>query len=356
MEKELINSQVSLTYAKAAKMKVKNLCCPTSYREDLLEDLPTEILEKDYGCGDPSRFVKKGDVVLDLGSGVGKMCYMIAKIVGSDGKVTGVDMNDEMLEVARKYQDELNNRENVAPVDFVKARIQDMKVDVEKLETQMRTMEFNGLDDLQNLESYTTSLKKQPVIPNNSYDLVISNCVLNLVQEEERRDLINEIYRVLKPGGRFAISDIVSSHIVPNDMKTRDNLWGDCISGSFQEEKFSWLFAKQGFVHIKYESWAADPWKIIDNIEFRSVTIFGYKPVNTTCDDCCYQVIYKGPFSELMDDADHRYPRGKRVNLCQETFEHLKFFAPNDFVFISQEEGVMQIEKMNEEDDCCSTC
>lgn len=352
MKNQSLVDQVTSTYTEAAKMKVDNLCCPTSYNGELLTDLPKEILEKDYGCGDPSHYVKKGDFVLDLGSGVGKMCYMIAKIVGPNGKVTGVDMNNEMLAVARKYQDQLNSRNHVAKVNFVKARIQDMKTDIEKLEAKIRTTKIEYFEDLQQVESYVKNLKQEPAIPNNSYDLVISNCVLNLVNEDERKSLISEIYRVLKPGGRFAISDIVSSHFVPQKIKTKDNLWGDCISGSFQEEELSRVFSKQGFVHINYETWNNSPWKIIDNIEFRSVTMTGYKPINTSCDNCQYQVIYKGPFSELIDDADHRYPRGKRVDLCQETYDHLKRFAPNDFVFILPEEA----NNHTIEDDCCLNC
>ncbi len=352
MKNQSLIEQVTSTYTEAAISKIDNLCCPTSYNGELLKDLPKEILEKDYGCGDPSQYVKEGDFVLDLGSGVGKMCYMIAKIVGSNGKVTGIDINNEMLTVARKYQDQLNNRENVAKTNFVKARIQDLKTDIEKLEAKIRNTKFKGFEDLQQVESYANDLKQEPAIPDNSYDLVISNCVLNLVDEEERKSLISEIYRVLKPGGRFAISDIVSSHFVPDSIKSKDNLWGDCISGSFQEEELSRIFSKEGFVHINYETWSNSAWKIVENIEFRSVTITGYKPINTSCEDCHYQVIYKGPFSELIDDADHRYPRGKRVDLCEETFEHLKRFAPSDFVFITPEKNAYQ----NIVENCCTTC
>lgn len=347
----ILDAQVVNTYSQAAIEKPVGLCCPVDYDGNLLKDLPQEIIDKDYGCGDPSQYAKKGEAVLDLGSGVGKMCYMIAQIVGAEGKVTGVDMNHDMLSIARKYQETLNTRENVAPVNFVKAEIQNMKLDINALEEKIDQMSFKSLSDITKINQYIKELEKFPAISNNSYDLVISNCVLNLVKEEDRHQLIEEIYRVLKPGGRFAISDIVSSQKVSEELKHRENLWGDCVSGSFQEEDFSRAFANTGFVHVQYQQWSPDVWKKIDGIEFRSVTLTGYKPVSTICDQCDYQVIYKGPFNELIDDGDHRFPRGKRVDVCQETFDHLRNFSPNSFVFMTPEEGIINTEEV-----CCSTC
>lgn len=346
-----LEKQVVDTYSQAAMEKSVGLCCPVNYNGDLLEELPQEIIDKDYGCGDPSKYAKEGESVLDLGSGVGKMCYMIAKVVGKEGKVTGVDMNNDMLSIARQYQNELNQRENVAPVNFVKAEIQNMKLDINRLEEKISEMTFKNLSDINSINNYIQELSNIPAIPDDSYDLVISNCVLNLVREEDRRALISEIYRVLKPGGRFAISDIVSSKQVPNELKVQDNLWGDCVSGSFQEEDFSRVFANTGFVHVQYEQWTPEVWKEISGIDFRSVTLTGYKPVNIVCDNCDFQIIYKGPFSELIDDADHRFPRGKRVDVCQETFDHLRNLASDSFVFITPEEGVVNVDES-----CCVTC
>lgn len=82
-------------YKCAAKSIEKNLCCPTSYNPEFLKVIPEEILEKDYGCGDPSQFVKEGETVLDLGSGAGKLCYIMSQVVGGFGRVIGVDMNNE---------------------------------------------------------------------------------------------------------------------------------------------------------------------------------------------------------------------------------------------------------------------
>ena len=97
-------------YGNAAQGVEACLCLPVSYDKDLLKVIPDEIIEKDYGCGDPSRYVKAGETVLDLGSGSGKACYIIAQIVGAKGKVIGVDFNPPMLELARKYQKSIGDK------------------------------------------------------------------------------------------------------------------------------------------------------------------------------------------------------------------------------------------------------
>ena len=95
---------VQKRYGRAARAQEEALCCPVSYDPRYLEVIPAEILERDYGCGDPSRFLRPGDTVLDLGSGAGKICFIAAQIVGPTGKVIGVDFNPEMLALARKHQ------------------------------------------------------------------------------------------------------------------------------------------------------------------------------------------------------------------------------------------------------------
>ena len=97
-------------YSQGAREFVPELCCPVDYDASLLEVLPEEILERDYGCGDPSRFCRPGDRVLDLGSGAGKICYMASQLVGEKGHVIGVDTTPEMLELARSHQDGIARR------------------------------------------------------------------------------------------------------------------------------------------------------------------------------------------------------------------------------------------------------
>ena len=97
-------------YGKAAQEVEACLCLPVGYDKSLLKVIPDEIIEKDYGCGDPSRYIKPGETVLDLGSGSGKACYIICQIVGAAGKVIGVDFNPPMLELARKYQKAIGDK------------------------------------------------------------------------------------------------------------------------------------------------------------------------------------------------------------------------------------------------------
>ena len=117
---EPINHETAVAdrYSIAAGEREQALCCPIQYRPELLEVIPKEIIERDYGCGDPSPFVNSGDTVLDLGSGGGKLCYIAAQLVGDKGKVIGVDCNQEMLGLARGYQSEVAEKIGYDVVDL----------------------------------------------------------------------------------------------------------------------------------------------------------------------------------------------------------------------------------------------
>lgn len=99
-----VEDSVRARYSQGAQVREEALCCPVDYDRNLLDMLPQEIIERDYGCGDPSRYVREGDTVLDLGSGGGKICYMAARLAGPRGYVIGIDMNDDMLDLARRHQ------------------------------------------------------------------------------------------------------------------------------------------------------------------------------------------------------------------------------------------------------------
>ena len=224
-------------YSEGAQERQESLCCPVDYDRTLLEMLPTEIVEKDYGCGDPSRYVQSGDTVLDLGSGSGKICYMAAYLTGSDGKVIGVDMNDDMLALARKYQAEMGEKFGGHRVQFVKGQIQDLALDVDAMNEWLKAHPISDHESLKQLHSWQNQQKAaKPLIADNSVDLVISNCVLNLVDDDQKSQLVKEIYRVVKPGGRIAISDIVSDEFIPEHLKANDELWVGlylrCLSGT----------------------------------------------------------------------------------------------------------------------------
>ncbi len=309
-----VENSVLERYTEGARERQESLCCPVSYDNDLLSILPAEIIERDYGCGDPSRYVRQGDVVLDLGSGGGKICYMAAQLVGQHGRVIGVDMNDDMLALARSYQDEMAQRLGNARVTFRKGNIQDLAMDVEALDGYLASHPVNSHGDYTALKAWESAQRHEhPMIADNSIDLVISNCVLNLVADHEKQQLLREIFRVLKPGGRVAIADIVSDRVIPLSMKDDPELWSGCISGAFQETEFLDAFAASGFMAIKYDKWDSEPWKTINGIDFRSVTLTAIKAGETGNLNSRHTVIYRGPFAMVADDAGNTYQRGQRA-------------------------------------------
>src|SRR5437867_2862889 len=131
-------SAVRERYAAAAQATAPQLCCSVEYPQNLLRIIPKEVIEKDYGCGDPSRYLKPGERVLDLGSGAGKICFIASQVVGPEGRVIGVDMTDEMLEVARRNAPIVAERLGYANVAFRKGRIQALGLDLELLDRQLK--------------------------------------------------------------------------------------------------------------------------------------------------------------------------------------------------------------------------
>jgi len=324
-------------YSLGAEEVQTALCCPVDYDASLLKMLPTEVIEKDYGCGDPSRYVEDGDVVLDLGSGSGKICYMAAQLVGDCGQVIGVDMNDEMLTLARKYQAEMAEKLGNDRVRFVKGQIQDLALDLAKVDVYLATNPVQNVQGLDQLQQWQKQLAKtEPLIADNSVDLVLSNCVLNLVNDDDKKQLVEEIFRVLKPGGRIAISDIVADEAIPDHLKADPELWSGCISGSFVEDEFLDSFKQAGFLAVKLDKWDEQPWQVVEGIEFRSVTITAVKGEEVACVDKGHAVIYKGPYAETKDDEGHVYYRGKRMAVCERSY-HLLTEGPyaDDFIGIS---------------------
>jgi len=331
-----VRTSVLDRYSEGAKEVQASLCCPVSYDTALLKVLPQEIIEKDYGCGDPSRYVNEGDVVLDLGSGAGKICYMAAQLVGDNGHVIGIDMNDDMLSLARKHQSEMALKLGGNRVRFIKGHIQDLALDIDAMEQYLELHPIKTSDDLARFNAWQTKQRQEsPVLADNSVDLVISNCVLNLVSDVEKKQLIEEIYRVLKPGGRVAISDIISDETIPEHLKRDPELWSGCLSGAFQEQDFLQRFVDEGFLAVNYDKWDAEPWQVIEGIEFRSVTLTAVKGENVACLDYGHAVIYRGPYASVTDDEDHFFPRGERMAVCERTFTFLmEGPMKNDFIGI----------------------
>lgn len=317
-----VEEAVKERYSQGAQAREAELCCPVEYDTKYLEVLPQEIVERDYGCGDPSQYVQEGDTVLDLGSGTGKIAYIASQIVGASGKVFGVDMNDDMLELAEKYRQEVADKVGWSNVEFRKGRIQDLRLDLRRLETFLAENPVKTLEDLRTLEAFQTSIMQdEPLIADDSIDVILSNCVLNLVDSRFKKQLFQEMFRVLKRGGRVAISDIVSDEDIPLEMQNDPTLWSGCISGAFREDKFLEAFERAGFYGIQIEKRDELPWQTVQGIEFRSVTLTAYKGKQGPCKERNQAVIYKGPWRKVSDDDGHTYARGQRVAVCDKTFK-----------------------------------
>ena len=318
------DSAVRRRYRRAARATEPALCCPTSYDSRYLEAIPREILERDYGCGDPTPFVRPGDTVLDLGSGAGKMCFILAQVVGPKGKVIGVDFTDEMLALARKHQPEVARRLGYDNVVFHRGRIQDLALPLDEVEAYLKARPLRSAAALADFEAFCERMRASaPLIPGESVDVIVSNCVLNLVKESEKEKLFAEMFRVLRRGGRLAISDIVSDEEVPASLKRDPRLWSGCLAGAFHEDKFLQAFERAGFHGIQIEKYDEKPWQTVRGIEFRSLTVSARKGKQGPCLERNQAVIYKGPWREVLDDDGHRLRRGRRMAVCDKTFRIL---------------------------------
>lgn len=315
-------SAVKSRYAAAAKAPEAALCCPVEYNTDLLKVIPPEVIEKDYGCGDPSRYLKPGETVLDLGSGAGKICFIAAQIVGPAGRVLGVDMTDEMLEVARRNAPIVAQRLGYANVEFRKGCIQDLALDLERLDAELARRPITNAAAFLAADELAEELRiTYPLIATDLIDVVVSNCVLNLVEPRSKRQLFGEIFRVLRKGGRAVISDIVSDEAVPAHLQNDPELWSGCISGAFTEERFLQAFADAGFYGIQILKRDEQPWRTVEGIEFRAVTVQAFKGKQGPCFERNQAVIYLGPFKEVLDDDGHRMERGRRYAVCDKTYQ-----------------------------------
>ncbi|MFZ5351458.1 MAG: arsenite methyltransferase [Bacillota bacterium] len=183
------------------------------YKGEDLANLPIEAVNASLGCANPLLLaqLKEGETVLDLGSGGGIDVLLATRYVGSTGKIYGLDMTDEMLELANKNK----ARMGVQNVEFLKGYIEDIP------------------------------------LPNNTVDAVISNCVINLSDDKEKA--LSEAYRVIKKGGRLAISDIISLKEVPAAVRQMAELWVGCIAGALSMEEYKNILQKAGFKNILIE-------------------------------------------------------------------------------------------------------
>jgi ubiquinone/menaquinone biosynthesis C-methylase UbiE len=331
-------SAVSKRYIAAAKKSEAALCCPIEYDKKFLEILPPEVIEKDYGCGDPSKHLRADETVLDLGSGTGKICFIAAQVVGKSGRVIGVDMTDDMLEVARRNAPLVAEKTGFSNVEFRKGRIQDLALDLDMFDSELRKISLTGLNGFLEAERLAQKLREEnPLIKSQSIDVVVSNCVLNLVEPSLKASLFREIFRVLKPGGRAVISDIVSAREIPEALQNNPELWSGCISGALTESGFIEAFEKAGLRGIQILKRDPQPWQVVEGIEFRSITVQAWK-LDGADTQCGGEFVYAGPFKEVVDEDGNRFIRGQKQRVDERVASRL-VMEPLNSHFIAVNEG-----------------
>ncbi len=228
--KEDVREVVKERYGQAVKAVLKGAkpsCCGSSaqplagtdpitrdlYADDQTKDLPAEALLASFGCGNPTALaeLRPGEVVLDLGSGGGIDVLLSAKRVGPTGKAYGLDMTDEMLELAQQNK----AKSGVTNVEFLRGNIESIP------------------------------------LPANSVDVIISNCVINLSTDKDK--VLREAFRVLRPGGRFAVSDIVLRRELPESARQSMQLWTGCVAGALVESDYVQKLKQAGFKDVQVE-------------------------------------------------------------------------------------------------------
>jgi len=223
--------------------------------------------------------------------------------------------------LARRHQGDIEGRLGYANVSFHKAKIEDMALDLEVVERRLREKPVQTVEDLHAFETWRRSLGQEtPLVSDQSVDVVVSNCVLNLVRPEAKERLFAEMARVIRPGGRAVISDIVCDEDPTPEILADPTLWSGCISGAYREDAFLEAFERAGFHGIEIVARAAEPWQVIQGIEFRSITVRAFMGKAGPCLERGQAVIYQGPWSQVKDDDGHVLRRGQRMAVCDKTF------------------------------------
>jgi ubiquinone/menaquinone biosynthesis C-methylase UbiE len=316
----------------------QQLCEVEAYDGDFLKRVPHEIVSADFGCGNPSKYVRRGEVVLDLGSGSGKIAYILSQVVGRAGRVIGVDMNRDMVALARRHRHAFARDVGFDNMSFLLGRIQDLRTDLEGIDELLSSQPANGLDRYLEIEKLIRdAAAEQPLVPDDCVDVVVSNCVINLVRTDQKTSVLNEMYRVLRSGGRIAISDNVSDIEVPDSLKTDPQLWAKCYGGVFQEQDFYMALEKAGFNAIRIEVRRPMPKRTIGDVHFHSVTVTAVKPdLSAPCCDgskTTRNVIYRGPWTEVTDERGNRFRRGVPTEVAGALWNTLSYSGYNDEFF-----------------------
>ena len=279
-----------------------NACCtisrPPQHVLAALNLISEEVKNKYYGCGLTIPSAIKGLKILDLGSGSGRDCYIASYLTGENGFVVGIDMTDEQLDVANRN------------IDFHREAFGHQTSNVEFLRGNIEELELLDLED-------------------SSFDLIISNCVINLATDKQK--VLNDVYRLLKPGGEIYFSDVYSDRRIPQHLQTNQILWGECLSGALYWNDFMAVAQKAGFTDpravedspITIENDQLQ--SLVGDINFFSVTyrLMKIEGLESDCEDYGQAVSYKGGITESPDgfklDDHHYFPERKSYSRSAET-------------------------------------
>ena len=256
-------------YTDAAATPREDIVNPVCYPEDVIAHIPDESRFRSYGCGSPvlEAELAEGECVLDLGSGSGVECFIATRVVGRDGRVVGVDMLDPMLAMARNGADAVAERLGYQNLEFQKGYLEELPVE------------------------------------GNSMDAVLSNCVLNL--STHKRRTFAEIYRVLRPGGRLVVSDVVCETEPDPAIRNNDELRGQCIAGALTQRDLFGLLDESGFTtaHVLKRF----PYRTVDGHVFYSMTFAAWKAASPET----VRVMYRGPFASVTTSSGSLLPVGQ---------------------------------------------
>jgi len=281
---------------------LKTTACCTSdsipaYLKEILPEIAHEVTSKFYGCGSPIPLVLDGMRVLDVGCGTGRDVYLAARLVGEGGFVSGIDMTEEQIGVAKKHI-----REHTKRFGYPK-------------------------ENVQFIHDYIETLPKH--FSGESLDLVMSNCVINLVKDKE--GVVNQIYKILKFGGEFYFSDIYADRRVPEELRENPVLYGECLGGALYYKDFERIARKAGFIDPRIISKEVvditnDKIKdLIGNITFYSITyrLWKLRGMEDGCEDYGRIATYLGTVPEaphrFVLDNTHLFEKNRPERVCGNT-------------------------------------
>lgn len=291
-------------YSEAAEEVNEDIVNPVHYDMDLIEHIPETARVRSYGCGSPVMDcgLTAGETLVDLGSGTGVECFIAARQVGASGQIYGIDMSDTMLNQARSAQLKVAENLGYANVEFKKGFLE------------------------------------QIPLPDNSCDVVISNCVINL--SINKRQTFREIFRILKPGGRIFISDIINTGDIPLHIRINEKLRGECIGGAMHERDLFGILTDFGFgdMHVVKRFL----YREVKGYPFHSLTYQAFKPGPTQENS----LIYRGPFAAVVTDKGQIIQRGQTTQVSIPA----KVQLGDDFMLL---DAKGQVTNLDQEMSCC---